>query len=131
MKKRMIIALVLLFVGCADPRLEYTIKIPPECGNQISPNGEPENKRYTTAYEAFWWECIKTKSDNLDNRCEDSCSGTSCATYGCSDGGFNAESQINKMVSKYGKESSQRYLKKLSNTKECKEKTKPYFEESN
>ena len=123
------IAAVLFLIGCAGPRLEYTIQTPPECGNQISPNGEPENKRYTTAYEAFLWQCLKVRSVNLDERCQDTCSGTPCATAGCSDGGVTAENQINELITKYGKNRTPRYLKKLSNTKECKEKTKPYFGE--
>jgi hypothetical protein len=130
-KTLLIIALLFLPMGCSGPRMQYTIKIPSECGNQISPNGEPENKRYTTAYEAFWWQCVKVKSENLEKRCKSSCSGSSCATYGCSEGGSDAESQIKDFVAKYGKDCTQRYLKQSSKTKECKEKTKPYFRESN
>ncbi len=128
--KILIFVLLFLVISCFGPRIQYTIKIPPECGDQISPNGEPEKKRYTTAYEAFWWQCIKDRSDNLDWQCEASCSGTSCATYGCSDGGFNAESQIDDLLKKYGKDSTQIYLKQLSNSNVSKEKTKPYFGES-
>jgi len=97
-----IFALLFSMVGCLGPRMQYTMKIPPQCGNQISPNGEPENKRYATAYDAFWWQCIKVKSENIDNRCESSCSGSSCATYGCFEGGVDAENEIRKLINNYG-----------------------------
>ena len=123
----LIFALLFLVVGCSGQRMQCTIKIPPECGNQISANGEPEKKRYTIAYEAFWWQCVRVKSKNLENRCETTCSGSSCATYGCSEAGFDAETQIKELIKKYGKDGAQRYLRTLLNTKEAKEKTKPYF----
>jgi hypothetical protein len=131
MKKPLIIPVLLLLVGCAGPKLEYTMKIPTECGNQISPNGEPEKKRYTTAYEAFWWQCIKEKSENINKTCRIACSGTPCATFGCGDGGLDAENQISVLITKFGQDSSQEYLRKLSRTEECKEKTKYYFGERN
>jgi len=135
MKKKIIKKLtwVLLFfvMGCFGPTMQSPMKIPPQCGNQISPNGKPENERCKIAYEAFWWQCIKEKSGNIDQRCVASCSGSSCATYGCFDGGNDAERQVNKLLKKYGKDRTQRYLTTLSNTKERKEKTKTYFGESN
>ena len=49
-------------------RMRYTMRLPPQCGSQISPNGETEKRRYTIAYEAFWWQCVKDKSGRFGVR---------------------------------------------------------------
>jgi len=129
MINKLIISLILILAGCASQKLEYTMKIPPECGNQISPSGDTESKRYTMAYEAFWWQCIKDKSENINIECRSTCNGTSCATYGCSEGGYDAEIQINEITKRYGQDHTQKYLKDLLKTEKYKEKTKNYFGE--
>ncbi|MGD0279746.1 MAG: hypothetical protein ABSC11_10620 [Smithella sp.] len=80
-----------------------------------------------TAYDAFWWQCIKEKSVDLEKQCEATCNGTSCATYGCSEGGYDAEWQVNESIKKYGREQTKKYLEQLLNSGTYKQKVAPYF----
>ncbi len=124
---RIILIALVTTTGCVNTKLECTVKVPSEYGNEISPNGESNNVRYTKAYKAFWWQCIKDKSNNLTNSCKWTCSGNAAATSGCTNGAHDAMRQIDNLIKEKGIEYTQKYLKKSAKTKKCKENVVPYF----
>ena len=119
-----------LISGCG-PRLPYRINVPGEFRQDppgwVPPNGEPERVRYSKAYEAFWWNCAILKSQDLDVRCPDSCSGTPAATFGCADGGTDASNAIGALVREHGKDRAKRLLERRVQEKAGYSKIEYYF----
>lgn len=108
--------LVIGLAACVDPgpRLVYAPVAPsadefPLRG--LPPNGEPEPARYLSKYRAFWWNCVMVRANDLDARCPSGCSGTAAASYGCSDGEMDADSQIEDLLKRYPREEVQNYLR--------------------
>ena len=91
------------------------------------PNGEPESIRYITAYEAFWWNCVMVKAEDIEGRCPFTCSGTPAASDGCSDGAINAENQISQLFENHDVYEVTKYLKVLAQDPASIEKLNAYF----
>jgi hypothetical protein len=79
------------------------------------------------AYEAFWWNCVMVKANDLDARCPFGCSGTPAATYGCAEGEADADRQVTRLLSEYSSEGVRGYLRTLAMSTQGKEKIKSYF----
>jgi hypothetical protein len=126
---------ILLTLSCVShkPYIECRVSVPNEYQKtpwNPPPNGEPEPIRYKTSYEAFWWNCVMVKANNLDERCPFTCSGTPAAVAGCVDGESNADRQITGLMNKYSRSEVQQYLRSLASTEEAKKKIYPYFQET-
>lgn len=120
-------------VGCATqtPSISCEASVPGQFEHDDArwepPNGAPESFRYLLSYEAFWYNCVMVKAADLDGRCPSTCSGTSAASHGCSDGAMNAEQQIEALLTDYDRTEIQRYLQTIANTEEALSITQPYF----
>jgi hypothetical protein len=125
-----------LTLSCASshgPHMECLVKVPHEYKKTLwnpPPNGEPEPIRYRKSYEAFWWNCVMVKADNLEARCPFTCSGTPAAVAGCVAGESNADKQITDLMNKYSRSEVQQYLRSLASTEEAKKMIYPYFQEA-
>jgi len=111
--------------------MECRVKVPTEYQKTPSnppPNGEEEPILYKESYEAFWWNCVMVKADNLDARCPFTCSGTPAAAAGCGDGESDADNKIEDLLAKYSRSEVKKYLRALASTEEAKKKIYPYFE---
>ena len=131
---RVVIILTLLFAALASADEGLSMKcqvVVPEGYRQTPfnppPNGEPEPVRYTTAYEAFWWNCVAVRAANLQGRCPFLASGTPAATAGATDGAMNAGDQINVLLRKYSARAVRNYLRSIASQPAAKEKMRPYF----
>ncbi len=115
------------------PHMICQVKVPSKYqktpGNP-PPNGEPEPIRYQKSFEAFWWNCVMVKANNLDARCPFTCSGTPAAVAGCSDGESDAENKIADLLNKFSRSDVTQYLRSLASTEEAKKKIYPYFQET-
>jgi hypothetical protein len=111
--------------------VSYRITVPVEFGSDppgwVSPTGESEAARYTKAYKAFWWNCLRVKSQNLQARCPLTCSGTPGATYGCSAGACAAEARLQSLLSRATPTEVQSYLAKAAFTPEVERDMGGYF----
>jgi hypothetical protein len=126
-------ALLISGIGSADngPNMKCVVKLPKEYSKPTvnpPPNGEPEPLRYTTAYEAFWWNCVAVSAADLQGRCPSVASGTPAASAGAMDGALNAESQIHRLRKKYPASAVQKYLRTIASAPETKQKMRPYFD---
>ncbi len=92
------------------------------------PNGQPEPTRYTTAYEAFWWNCVAVRATDLEGRCPFVGSGTPAASAGALDGQADANMQIDKLLKRHSRSAVQNYLRSVASTPTAKQKMRPYFE---
>ncbi len=131
----LISALILPMLSCLShgPHLECHVTIPSEYQKtpwDPPPNGESEPIRYKKSYEAFWWNCVMVKADNLDARCPFTCSGTPAAAAGCGAGESDADWKIADLLNKYSRSEVQQYLRSLASTEEAKKKIYPYFQET-
>ena len=127
--------LILLTLSCVShkPHIECRVSIPNEYQKTPwypPPSGEPEPIRYNKSYEAFWWNCVMVKANNLDARCPFTCSGTLAVVAGCVDGGSNADRPIAHLMDKYFRPEVQEYLRSIASTEEAKKKIYPYFQET-
>jgi hypothetical protein len=114
--------LVAAALGCAPPHpsLRCEVDVPPEFGSDF------DRVRYSSAYEAFWWNCVGVRSQHPDARCPFVCSGTPSAAAGCRDGATAADRGIDELVrSKWS--GAQEYLRSLAAGSEARDKIKPYF----
>lgn len=91
------------------------------------PNGESEAKRYTAAYEAFWWNCVAVRAANLHGRCPFTASGTPAASDGAREGASDADSQIDRLLKTHARAEVQKYLRSIAFTAAAKEKMRSYF----
>jgi hypothetical protein len=105
------------------------VRVPSEYMNTAAnpPNGQPEPVRYALAYEAFWWNCVAVRAENLPARCPFMASGTPAASAGASNGASNAGSQIDRLLRTHVAAQVQRYLRSIASTPTTKEKLRPYF----
>ena len=113
------------------PHMMCEVKVPADYQKtpwNPPPNGEPEPIRYQKSYEAFWWNCVMVKANNLDARCPFTCSGTPAAVAGCVDGESDADRQIAASLNKYSRPEVQKYLHSMASTEEAKNKIYPYFQ---
>jgi hypothetical protein len=98
--------------------LRFSLHVPESyswtCGDGQCPSGQPEAVRYENAYEAFWWHCIVTRSDNVKAECSWVCSGTPAATYGCAEGAQAAERQIDALLRRDPSDAVQTYLREVA-----------------
>jgi hypothetical protein len=94
------------------------------------PNGEPEPIRYQKTYNAFWWNCVMVKANNLDACCLFTCSGTAADAAGCGDGKSDAGSIIAALHTKLLRSEVQQYLRSIASTEEAKNKIHPYFQDT-
>jgi len=78
------------------------------------------------AFEAFWWQCIVIRADDLQARCPFAASGTPAAAEGASDGAMNAEAQIDQLLKKHSGSIVQQHLRRLASTDEARKKMRPY-----
>ena len=123
----------LLSCSTAALHMEYQVKVPPQYQMTplvVPPSGESEPVRYQVSFEAFWWNCVMVRAENLDARCPFLCSGTGAAAAGCTNGAIDAERQIQGLLKKHSRSEVQRYLRTLASTQEAKEKIHPYFQET-
>ena len=120
-------------IGCASQALSISCEASvPEQFQQNDddwepPNDAPESIRYIMSYEAFWYNCVMVKADDLDGRCLSTCSGTAAASYGCSDGAMNAEEQVEELLTNFDRPEIQLYLQTIATTDEARFITQPYF----
>ena len=124
-----------LALSCTEhgPRLVCRATVPPEFRHHPPnldppPNGQPESVRYTESYEAFWWNCVMLKAEDVDARCPFMCSGTPGATDGCMQGGTEAENGVSNLLRKYSVAEVQQYLKSIATKPEVSRKIEPYFQ---
>lgn len=129
-----LLAISILSCATAGPHMVCRVKVPTEYQKtppwNPSPNGEPEPIRYQKTYEAFWWNCVMVKADNLDARCPFTCSGTPAAAAGCGDGESDAANKIADLLTKYSRSEVKQYLRSLAATEQAKKKIYPYFQET-
>jgi hypothetical protein len=92
-----------------------------------SPTGESEAERYTRAYEAFWWNCVAVKGDDLGNRCPFMCSGTPAATEGCTDGAMEAEAEISRLTREFPAARVRAYLSETAAAANVRSRMGGYF----
>jgi len=114
-----------------QPTLSCKVSVPPQARGaektEKSPNGESNAVRYTTAYEAYWWNCVFVRADALDARCPFICSGNPAATLGCADGGAKATNDIDELVRRVSGKRTREYLRTLAHDPVGRLKIKPYF----
>lgn len=91
------------------------------------PNGESEAKRYTVAYEAFWWNCVAVRAADLHGRCPFMASGTPAASSGARDGATDADSQVDRLLKTQLRAEVQKYLRSMASTSAVRAKMRPYF----
>jgi hypothetical protein len=136
MRRELALVLAVLMViatGCGSRSLPMScqVNVPKEFRTDPpgwrSPTGEPESVRYTRSYEAFWWNCVIVKSEDLDGRCPFTCSGTPAATYGCADGAMDAERRIEELLERYPAKQVQDHLRSMAADSEGRGKIAPYF----
>ena len=124
---------LLKYTGTEGPHLVCQVKVPAEYQKtpwNPPPNGKPEPIRYQKSYEAFWWNCVMVKANNLDACCPFTCSGTAADAAGCGDGESDAGSIIAALLTKYSRSEVQQYLRSIASTEEAKKKTHPYFQDT-
>jgi hypothetical protein len=127
------VLLVAIVVPCvampsdAEPRMTFRVVVPDEFRNsKFAPNGDPEPVRYTKAYEAFWWNCVMVKGEDLNARCPFVCSGTPAATSGCAEGANNAGEQIGALLKQFSAQRVQAYLKQLGSKPDARQRLSGY-----
>lgn len=106
-----------VMAGDQGLRLEYKITVPPPYQSRVDSPGFPGTSpfaRYSSAYEAFWWNCVAVRAADINARCPFLASGWASESYGASDGAMNADNAIDNLVKKYGAPMVQAYLKKLA-----------------
>src|SRR6266566_1857925 len=117
-----VVVVVVVVAACSqEPALKYNLIVPAEFGDKVVAVA-PERDRYTWAYEAFWWNCVMVKANDLNARCPFICSGTSGAAAGCGAGGSNAEEQISNLLEKFPASQVQNHLRSLASTPEARTK---------
>jgi hypothetical protein len=110
------------------PSVACRATVPPGISaTEKSPNGETNAVRYTTAYEAFWWNCVLLKAGDIAARCPFVCSGNAAASLGCANGGVDASSDIDALSQRFPKEQVREYLRDLAQSPVSRAKIKPYF----
>ena len=115
-------------VATANPKMTHRVVVPDEFKNPtLSPNGDPDSVRYTNAYEAFWWNCVMVRANDLSARCPFICSGTPAATSGCADGAGNADEQIDALLKQFSAAKVQAYLRRLGANPRTQERLGGYF----
>lgn len=125
--------LVLAAAACAPASLEMScqVNVPNEFRNDPpgwkSPTGEPESVRYTKSYEAFWWNCVIVRAEDLEGRCPFTCSGTPAATNGCMNGAMDADTRIDQLLKRYSATQVQDHLLSMAGNPEGRAKMKAYF----
>ena len=100
-----------------DPNLEFNLN---------PPNGDPEPVRYSKAHEAFWWNCVMVRAQDLNARCPTICSGTPAAARGCGEGAIDADDQIEELLRQFPSSQVQSYLKSLASSLGAREKLNGY-----
>jgi len=120
-------------IGCtaAGPRIKPDVRVPAEfAAHPVElPSGESEPVQYRKAYEAFWYNCVALRSENLGARCPSTCRGTPAAVSGCAHGGEEARSRIRESVADYGEVRTRRALRSIAAEFETKAKMAAYFGE--
>ena len=129
----LVVALLIASLGGASEPLKISCQVQVPAVYQHdppgwqSPTGESEAQRYTSAYEAFWWNCILLKADDLEARCPSMCSGTPAATSGCTDGELQAQHAVSQALRSHSRVDVASHLRTLANDPKAKAKTAPYF----
>jgi len=118
---QVLISVLALAVGHAcsatELKLSYKVEVPKEYRKahiDPPPNSYSEVARYKESHEAFWWNCVMVKAQNLQAGCPFVCSGTPAATAGCTDGALNAECQIERLLKRYPATMVQDYLRSFA-----------------
>ena len=124
----LLIALPTSGFGADQPRLSRKVSVPSSVkAAERSPNGETNGVRYTTAYEAYWWNCVLVRAESLEGRCPSACSGNDAATLGCADGSVKARNDIDELVLRFSGKRVREYLRTLAQGPAGRLKIKPYF----
>jgi hypothetical protein len=134
--KRSLLSVVVFSVtatGCGSrsPAISCAVEVPSEFRTDPSgwqsPTGEPEFVRYTKAYEAFWWNCVMVRAEDLEGLCPFTCNGTPAAASGCSAGAADADGKINRLLERHSAADALGYLRSLARSSEGASKITPYF----
>ena len=113
--------------SASEPKMTFRVVVPKEFRNsQFAPNGDPERIRYTKAYEAFWWNCVMVRAQELNARCPIICSGTPAAARGCGEGANSADDQIQRLLKRFPTSKVRGYLKSLASSPGAWEKLRGY-----
>jgi hypothetical protein len=109
----LLVSLAFLACGCLLPNLRVSVAIPAAYGGDGT-GGEPVRVCYTKAYQDFWWSCVRTRAEQLQNRCPSICGGSRAAEAGCAQGAQDAERQIDDQIRTYGPDAVQRLLQTMA-----------------
>jgi hypothetical protein len=118
-------------IAAHGPVLRCRVKVPEDyrpTPSNLPPNGQPESTRYAVAYEAYWWNCVAVRANDLDGRCPFVASGTPGASAGAVDGAKDADTQIDEQLKKYPKQAVRTYLQSLARQATTKAKMRLYFD---
>ena len=110
LKLLLVCALSFAVVACSISQVPDEFKDPNLEFNLTPPNGDPEPVRYSKAHEAFWWNCVMVRAQDLNARCPIICSGTPAAAPGCGEGAIDADDQIEELLRQFPSSQVQSYL---------------------
>ena len=93
----------------------------------MSPNGEANGLRYTTAFRSYCWNCVAVRAQALDAACPITCSGDPAAALGCADGATAAHAGVEALIRQRGTEQARKRLRALASEALAMHKLEPYF----